>query len=67
MPGLYLNTIVYKTNIWQPKPSGLGPTVFYAFVIGAIVLIMAVLALIVRRKKGARISNGFFVNTAQDA
>jgi hypothetical protein len=51
-PEYTMNTMVDKTNMWQPQLFGLNPTVFYALVIGATVLIAAVLAfLIVRRKK----------------
>ena len=51
-PEYTMNTIVDKTNMWQPQLLGLDPTVFYALVIGATVLIVVVLAfLIVRRKK----------------
>jgi hypothetical protein len=51
-PEYTMNSIVDKTNIWQPQPVGLDPTVFYALAIGATVLIAVVLAfLIVRRKK----------------
>jgi hypothetical protein len=51
-PEYTMNTIVDKTNIWQPQLLGLDPTVFYALVIGVPVLIVVVLAFfIVRRKK----------------
>jgi hypothetical protein len=47
-----MNTKVDKTNMWQPQILGLDPTVFYAVVVGAAVVITAVIALIaVRRKK----------------
>jgi hypothetical protein len=47
-----MNTIVTKTNIWQPQVFGLDPPVFYALVIGAVVLVGVVLTLlIVKRKK----------------
>lgn len=47
-----MNTKVDKTNMWQPQILGLDPTVFYAVVVGAAVVIAAVIALIaVRRKK----------------
>ena len=45
-----MNTIVTKTNIWQPQVFGLDPPVFYALVIGAVVLIVLTI-LIVKRKK----------------
>jgi hypothetical protein len=51
-PEYTMNTIMDKTNMWQPQLLGLDPTVFYALVIGATVLIVVVLAfLIFRRKK----------------
>jgi len=51
-PDYTMNTLVDQTNMWQPQLLGLDPTVFYTLVIGAIVLIVVVLAfLIVRRKK----------------
>jgi hypothetical protein len=51
-PEYTMNTVVDKTNIWQPQLLGLDPTVFYALVIGVVVLVVVVLAfLIVRRKK----------------
>lgn len=51
-PDYTMNTIVDRTNIWQPQLLGLDPTVFYGLVIGAAVLVVVVLAfLIVRRKK----------------
>jgi len=46
-----MNTIVDKTNIWQPQLLGLDPTVFYSLVIGATVLIVVVLALVIARRK----------------
>jgi hypothetical protein len=57
-PDYTMNTLVDQTNMWQPQLLGLDPTVFYALVIGAIVLIVVVLAfLIVRRKKRARVNS----------
>ena len=51
-PEYTMNTIVDKTNIWQPQLFGLEPAVFYAVAIGVVVLIAVVLAfLIFRRKK----------------
>ncbi|MCJ7560144.1 hypothetical protein MUO79_05950 [Candidatus Bathyarchaeota archaeon] len=51
-PNYTMNTKVDKTNMWQPQILGLDPTVFYAVVVGAAVVIAAVIALIaVRRKK----------------
>ena len=51
-PEYTMNTIVDKTNMWQPQLMGLDSTVFYALVIGATVLIVALLAFfIVKRKK----------------
>jgi len=43
--------MVDKTNMWQPQILGLDPTVFYAVVIGAAVAIVAVIALILMRRK----------------
>lgn len=52
LPKYTMNTIVDKTNIWQSQLLGLDPAVFYASVIGAVVLVVVVLAfLIVKRKK----------------
>ena len=51
LPWYTMNTIVTKTNIWQPQVFGLDPPVFYALVIGAIVLIIVLMILIVKRKK----------------
>jgi hypothetical protein len=50
-PEYTMNTIVYKTNIWQPQLLGLDPPVFYTLVIGATVLIAAVLAFLLARRK----------------
>ncbi|MBN1244068.1 hypothetical protein JXA31_00570 [Candidatus Bathyarchaeota archaeon] len=50
-PEYTMNTIVDKTNIWQPQLLGLDPTVFYALVIGASVLIVVVLAFLIAGKK----------------
>jgi hypothetical protein len=51
-PEYTMHSIVDKTNLWQPQLLGLDPTVFYATVIGAVALIIGVLAVfIVRRKK----------------
>ena len=50
-PEYTMNTIVDKTNIWQPQLLGLDPTVFYALVIGTIVLIAVVLAFLIARRK----------------
>jgi hypothetical protein len=51
-PNYTMHTKVDKTNMWQPQILGLDPTVFYAVVVGAAVVIAAVIALIaVRRKK----------------
>jgi hypothetical protein len=52
LPWYTMNTIVTKTNIWQPQLFGLDPHVFYALVVGTVMLIVVVLTfLIVRRKK----------------
>jgi hypothetical protein len=51
-PEYTMNTIVDKTNLWQPQILGLDPTVFYGLMIGVAVLVVVVLAfLIVRRRK----------------
>ncbi len=51
-PDYTMNTIVDKTNMWQPQLFGLDPTVFYGLVIGAAVLVVVVLAFfVVKRKK----------------
>ena len=50
-PQYTMNTIVDRTNIWQPQLLGLDPAVFYTLVIGVAVLIAVLLALIVRRRK----------------
>jgi len=47
-----MHTKVDKTNMWQPQTVGLESTVFYALVIGVTVIIIAVIAFfVVRRKK----------------
>jgi hypothetical protein len=52
LPEYTMNTVLDKTNIWQPHLFGLELTVFYALVIGAVALIVVVVAfLIFRRKK----------------
>jgi hypothetical protein len=51
LPWYTMNTIVTKTNIWQPQLFGLDPTVFYALVIGAVVLIVFVLTFLIARRK----------------
>ncbi|KON31390.1 hypothetical protein AC478_02905 [miscellaneous Crenarchaeota group-1 archaeon SG8-32-3] len=52
LPKYTMNTIVDKTNIWQSQLLGSDPAVFYASVIGAVVLVVVVLSfLIVKRKK----------------
>lgn len=51
-PDYTMNTIVDKTNMWQPQLFGLDPTVFYGLVIGAAVLVVVVPAFfVVKRKK----------------
>jgi hypothetical protein len=51
-PEYTMNTIVDKTSIWQPQLFGLDPAVFYALVVGTVVVVIAVLAaLVVRRRK----------------
>lgn len=47
-----MHTQVDKTNLWQARIFGLDSTVFYALVIGVTVIIVAVIAFfVVRRKK----------------
>ena len=46
-----MNTIVDRTNIWQPQLLGLDPAVFCTLLMGVAVLIVVLLALIVRRRK----------------
>jgi len=46
-----MDTMVDKTNMWQPQILGLDPTVFYAVVIGSAVAIVAVIAFFVVLKK----------------
>ena len=50
-PAYTMNTIVDKTNIWQPQLLGLDPTVFYALVIGTTALIVVALAFLIARRK----------------
>jgi hypothetical protein len=51
-PEYTMHSVVDQTNLWQPQMLGLDPIVFYAVVIGAVALIVIVLAVfIVRRKK----------------
>ena len=51
-PNYTMHTKVDKTNMWQSQIFGLEPTAFYALLIGAPIVIAAVIALIaVRRKK----------------
>ena len=51
LPWYTMNTIVTKTNIWQPQMFGLDPPVLCALLIGAVVLIVVLPILIVKRKK----------------
>jgi hypothetical protein len=65
-PNYTINSIIDKTNIWQPQIIGMDQRVFYAITIGATMLIgVAVMFLIVRRKKYVRINNSFFAQLAQ--
>ena len=51
-PEYTMNSIVDKTNIWQPQLFGLDPALFYALVSGLALLVGVVVAfLIFRRKK----------------
>jgi len=51
-PEYTMHSIVDKTNLWQPHVLGLKPVVFYAFVIGVVVLVVIVLSVsIIRRRK----------------
>lgn len=51
LPWYTMNTMLTKTNIWQPQLFGLDPLVFYALVIAAVMLIVVLTFLIVKRKK----------------
>lgn len=46
-----MHTKVDKTNLWQPQIFGLDSAVFYALVIGVTVVIIAVIAIFVMRRK----------------
>jgi hypothetical protein len=46
-----MNTKTDKTNMWQAQIFGLDSTVFYALVIGVTVIIAAVIAFFVMRRK----------------
>ena len=46
-----MHTQVDKTNMWQPQTVGLDPTLFYALAIVVAVIIVAVIALLVMRRK----------------
>jgi hypothetical protein len=46
-----MHTKVDKTNMWQPQIFGLDSPVFYALVIGVAVIIVAVIALFLMRRK----------------
>lgn len=50
-PEYTMNTIVDRTNIWQPQLFGLDSAVFYAVVIGIVVLIVVVIAFLFFRNK----------------
>lgn len=50
-PEYTMNTIVDKTNIWQPQLFGLDPAVFYVLVIGAVALIVVVLTFLITKRK----------------
>ena len=50
-PEYTMNTIVDRTNIWQPQLFGLDSAVFYAVVVGIVVLIVVVLAFLFFRNK----------------
>jgi hypothetical protein len=50
-PDYTIHSIADKTNMWQPQIFGLEPTVFYAFLILAVTVIVAVIALLVMRRK----------------
>jgi len=57
-PDYTIHSIADKTNMWQPQIFGLEPTVFYALLILAATVIVAVIAfLAVRRKKRTPLSN----------
>jgi len=57
-PDYTIHSIADKTNMWQPQIFGLEPTVFYALLILAATVIVAVIAFFaVRRKKRTPLSN----------
>lgn len=57
-PDYTIHSIADKTNMWQPQIFGLEPTVFYALLITAATVIVAVIAFFaVRRKKRTPLSN----------
>jgi hypothetical protein len=58
LPDYTIHSIADKTNMWQPQIFGLEPTVFYALLILAATVIVAVIAFFaVRRKKRTPLSN----------
>jgi hypothetical protein len=50
-PDFTLNTVIDKTDLWEPQIFGLDPVVFYGLVIVAVVVIGIVVVFAVRRKK----------------
>jgi hypothetical protein len=50
-PDYTIHSIADKTNMWQPQIFGLEPTVFYALLILAATVIVAVIALLVVHRK----------------
>jgi len=50
-PDYTIHSIADKTNMWQPKIFGLEPTVFYALLITAAAVIVAVAALFALRRR----------------
>ncbi len=51
-PDHTMNTILDRTNIWQPQPQGLDQTVFYGLVLVAAVMCgLTITFIVIRRKK----------------
>jgi hypothetical protein len=47
-----MHSVVDKTNLWQPQVLGLEPVVFYAVIVGVVLLVVGVLSVsVIRRKK----------------
>jgi hypothetical protein len=50
-PEFTLNTVIDKTDLWEPQIFGLDPPLFYGLVIGAAVIIGIIAVFALRRKK----------------